>query len=184
MIGVGAGQQSRVDCVKLAGRKVATWWLRQHPQVRGLASGGLTHFNAALSKAFDVLEAATAASTSNCHKIVLFMSDGTPTNGQWTDAQAAALRTRAASLAPAAHILTYAFGAGADPKALSSIACDHAGVFYTIADGGNIADVMAGYYKSGPATGSNGRRGPTRARFFVATQRRPSCRPRPAARIQ
>ena len=37
MIGVGAGQQSRVDCVKLAGRKVATWWLRQHPKVRGLA---------------------------------------------------------------------------------------------------------------------------------------------------
>ena len=26
MIGVGAGQQSRVDCVKLAGRKVATWY--------------------------------------------------------------------------------------------------------------------------------------------------------------
>lgn len=33
MIGVGAGQQSRVDCVKLAGRKVATWYLRQHPKV-------------------------------------------------------------------------------------------------------------------------------------------------------
>jgi phosphoribosylaminoimidazolecarboxamide formyltransferase/IMP cyclohydrolase len=29
MIGVGAGQQSRVDCVKLAGRKAATWYLRQ-----------------------------------------------------------------------------------------------------------------------------------------------------------
>lgn len=36
MIGVGAGQQSRVDCVKLAGRKVATWWLRFHPKVKGL----------------------------------------------------------------------------------------------------------------------------------------------------
>ena len=36
MIGVGAGQQSRVDCVKLAGRKVATWYLRQHPKVVGL----------------------------------------------------------------------------------------------------------------------------------------------------
>jgi phosphoribosylaminoimidazolecarboxamide formyltransferase/IMP cyclohydrolase len=36
MIGVGAGQQSRVDCVKLAGRKVAVWWLRQHPKVQGL----------------------------------------------------------------------------------------------------------------------------------------------------
>lgn len=36
MVGVGAGQQSRVDCVKLAGRKVATWWLRRHPKVAGL----------------------------------------------------------------------------------------------------------------------------------------------------
>ena len=36
MIGVGAGQQSRVDCVKLAGRKVKTWYLRQHPKVMGL----------------------------------------------------------------------------------------------------------------------------------------------------
>jgi len=36
MIGVGAGQQSRVDCVKLAGRKVSTWHLRFHPKVIGL----------------------------------------------------------------------------------------------------------------------------------------------------
>merc|ERR1712048_367328 len=36
MVGVGAGQQSRVDCVKLAGRKVATWRLRFHPKVMSL----------------------------------------------------------------------------------------------------------------------------------------------------
>jgi len=36
MVGVGAGQQSRVDCVKLAGRKVAVWYLRQHPKVQTL----------------------------------------------------------------------------------------------------------------------------------------------------
>ncbi|KAL3931506.1 MAG: hypothetical protein SGBAC_011275 [Bacillariaceae sp.] len=36
MVGVGAGQQSRVDCVKLAGRKVTTWYLRQHPKVLAL----------------------------------------------------------------------------------------------------------------------------------------------------
>jgi len=36
MIGVGAGQQSRVDCVKLAGRKVSTWALRFHGKVMGL----------------------------------------------------------------------------------------------------------------------------------------------------
>ncbi len=36
MIGVGAGQQSRVDCVKLAGRKVNVWYLRQCPKVQNL----------------------------------------------------------------------------------------------------------------------------------------------------
>ncbi|CAE7658202.1 Atic [Symbiodinium microadriaticum] len=35
MVGVGAGQQSRVDCVKLAARKVSTWFLRQHPKANG-----------------------------------------------------------------------------------------------------------------------------------------------------
>jgi len=36
MVGIGAGQQSRVDCTKLAGRKVDNWYLRQHPKVLGL----------------------------------------------------------------------------------------------------------------------------------------------------
>jgi len=36
MIGVGAGQQSRVDCVKLAGRKVSTWRLRFCEKVKSL----------------------------------------------------------------------------------------------------------------------------------------------------
>jgi phosphoribosylaminoimidazolecarboxamide formyltransferase/IMP cyclohydrolase len=35
-IGIGAGQQSRVDCTRLAGAKADIWWLRRHPKVRGL----------------------------------------------------------------------------------------------------------------------------------------------------
>ena len=35
-IGVGAGQQSRVHCVRLAGSKADNWYLRQHPAVRAL----------------------------------------------------------------------------------------------------------------------------------------------------
>ncbi len=35
-IGVGAGQQSRVHCVRLAGQKADNWLLRQHPQVLAL----------------------------------------------------------------------------------------------------------------------------------------------------
>jgi AICAR transformylase/IMP cyclohydrolase PurH (only IMP cyclohydrolase domain in Aful) len=33
VIGVGAGQQSRVHCVRLAGNKADNWWLRQNPKV-------------------------------------------------------------------------------------------------------------------------------------------------------
>lgn len=36
IIGVGAGQQSRIDCVKLAAEKARIWFLRQHPKVMGL----------------------------------------------------------------------------------------------------------------------------------------------------
>ena len=35
-IGVGAGQQSRVHCTRLAGNKADTWWLRHHPSVLAL----------------------------------------------------------------------------------------------------------------------------------------------------
>jgi phosphoribosylaminoimidazolecarboxamide formyltransferase/IMP cyclohydrolase len=36
MIGIGAGQQSRVDCTKLAGAKADVWHLGRHPRVLGL----------------------------------------------------------------------------------------------------------------------------------------------------
>ena len=35
-IGIGAGQQSRIHCTRLAGSKDDNWWLRQSPQVLGL----------------------------------------------------------------------------------------------------------------------------------------------------
>ena len=36
MIGIGAGQQSRVDCTKLAGAKADVWHLSRHPKVLGI----------------------------------------------------------------------------------------------------------------------------------------------------
>ena len=38
-LGIGAGQQSRVDCTRLAGAKVDTWWLRRHPAIAALTVG-------------------------------------------------------------------------------------------------------------------------------------------------
>ena len=36
VIGVGAGQQSRIHCTRLAGSKADNWWLRQHEKVLNL----------------------------------------------------------------------------------------------------------------------------------------------------
>ena len=37
VLGIGAGQQNRVDCTRLAATKAATWWLRRHSAVESLA---------------------------------------------------------------------------------------------------------------------------------------------------
>uniref|UniRef100_A0A8C5FU77 Bifunctional purine biosynthesis protein ATIC n=1 Tax=Gadus morhua TaxID=8049 RepID=A0A8C5FU77_GADMO len=36
VIGIGAGQQSRIHCTRLAGDKADNWWLRRHPRVLGM----------------------------------------------------------------------------------------------------------------------------------------------------
>lgn len=36
VIGIGAGQQSRIHCTRLAGEKADNWWLRQHPRVMSM----------------------------------------------------------------------------------------------------------------------------------------------------
>lgn len=36
IIGIGAGQQSRIHCTRLAGDKADNWWLRQSPRVTSL----------------------------------------------------------------------------------------------------------------------------------------------------
>lgn len=36
VIGIGAGQQSRIHCTRLAGEKADNWWLRQHPRVTSM----------------------------------------------------------------------------------------------------------------------------------------------------
>ncbi|XP_056391185.1 bifunctional purine biosynthesis protein ATIC [Hyla sarda] len=36
VVGMGAGQQSRIHCTRLAGDKADNWWLRHHPRVLGM----------------------------------------------------------------------------------------------------------------------------------------------------
>ncbi len=41
-LGIGAGQQSRIDCTRWAGVKTDTWWLRRHPEVASVAGATVT----------------------------------------------------------------------------------------------------------------------------------------------
>ncbi|MDP4500387.1 phosphoribosylaminoimidazolecarboxamide formyltransferase [Nonomuraea turcica] len=98
-LGIGAGQQSRVDCTRLAGAKVDTWWLRRHPTVHALPfvpglrnqekinwqvrfiEGGLTplerrHFAQALIEPVDELTPDQRAEWSRRLREVAFVSDG------------------------------------------------------------------------------------------------------------
>ncbi|MFI7400687.1 phosphoribosylaminoimidazolecarboxamide formyltransferase [Streptomyces sp. NPDC049541] len=98
-LGIGAGQQSRVDCTRLAGAKADTWWLRRHPVVRALAfrpgvrrqdrvnwqirfiEGDLTaderaRLSAALSQPVPEFTAGSRAEWTARLKGVAFVSDG------------------------------------------------------------------------------------------------------------
>jgi len=105
------------------------------------ASGG-TDYVAAFAKVWQIL-GASSASTSFCNRVVLFLSDGVPTTwdpGHYTSVQAAATLHNA-------HVLTYGLGSGADATVLKRLACENAGVYYSVSDTDNLADVMAAYYK-------------------------------------
>lgn len=81
-LGIGAGQQSRVDCTRLAGAKVDTWWLRRHPQVAALAMDPCTTIQNRIHRHIQAIDdLAVLDSPSRGHWLrqldqVAFVSDG------------------------------------------------------------------------------------------------------------
>jgi len=105
------------------------------------ADGG-TNFRAAFQKAWQVVDATT--SSSNCNRIMLFLSDGSP--NEWTDDDSDSLMTKAASYDPPMHVLTYGLGSNAKADVLKDIACRGNGIYYSVtAD--TIANTMASYFQ-------------------------------------
>merc|ERR1711988_938274 len=69
----------------------------------------------------------------------LFMTDGQST------ANLPSIRSQSATLG--ARVFTYALGSGADVTLPKQIACENGGMFHRVADGANLGNVMASYYK-------------------------------------
>ena len=109
---------------------------------RNIGASGLTTFRAAFEKAWQVVDATTAS--SNCNRIMLFLSDGAPQ--QWSAADTQGVGAKAASYDPPMHVLTYGLGEFAKADDLKAIACAGNGIYYSVtAD--TIANTMASYFQ-------------------------------------
>ena len=106
---------------------------------REVLAGGGTDFNAALSKAKEVLN---NGGGTGCNKVVLFMSDGEPEAAPDVDAL-----TRDLDAIGNVRLMTYALGDGAQADVLKSMACENGGVFQAVPDDGDLAYAMAMYYQ-------------------------------------
>ena len=103
---------------------------------------GSTNFRAAFEKAWQVVDATTAS--SNCNRIMLFLSDGEP--NEWDDSDTESVKAKAASYSPPMHLLTYGLGEGAKADVLKAIACGGKGVYYSVTKD-NISNAMASYFQ-------------------------------------
>ena len=70
-IGVGAGQQSRIHCTRLAGNKADNWYLRQHPKALGHESLGATPTPMAMSDIYTSLQQGTIDGAENPLPVIL-----------------------------------------------------------------------------------------------------------------
>jgi hypothetical protein len=108
-----------------------------------LWDGGGTNFRDSLKKAFDILDLSlNSGSSSMCMRAVMFLTDGQAEFGG-SDFNDVAVRVKALSVA----MFTYALGEGAEKAITKQLACDNGGVFYNIADGGNLETIMSSYYQ-------------------------------------
>ena len=107
-----------------------------------IGASGTTNFRAAFEKAWQVVDATTAS--SNCNRIMLFLSDGEPNEWDYMDSEG--VRRKAASYNPPMHVLTYGLGEGAKEDVLQAIACRGNGIYYSVT-AITLANTMASYFQ-------------------------------------
>ena len=108
----------------------------------------MTNYEAAFDKAFDLFESIeTTEKSSNCHRAILFLSDGEPSVGDGSKTGDDLYRHITEKNILNATIFTYALGANADEEALKNIACNSGGIYAKIPDNGDLVEQMSAYYK-------------------------------------
>ena len=123
--------------------------------VDGLSASGSTNFEDAFAKAFGVLTSASEF-TSNCHRVILFLADGSPTSGDSsTSGILSGIESGQQQLSGGgnnpAYIFTYSFGSdgSSSDELMKSIACNNMGIWAPVSDTSSSAlrSQMGGYYE-------------------------------------
>lgn len=112
-------------------------------------ASGRTFPDTAFTAAFDILDASAQAEigSSACRSVMLFMSDGDPTDNSGNDALNV-LRARTATPAGRdAFVFSYSLGAEASKDFPKQIACENNGVWARITNTRDLISAMAGYYE-------------------------------------
>ena len=82
----------------------------------------------------------TEKRTSACNRAIMFLTDGQASFGAG-DYEFVREESKLNSVA----LLTYAIGSGADEEVTKALACENRGVFYKVADGGDLGGIMSKY---------------------------------------
>jgi hypothetical protein len=104
--------------------------------------GGSTNFIDSIRMAFTILQnSVDNKATSTCNRAIMFLTDGKADFGE-ADYSFVQEESKKNSVA----MLTYSIGEGAEEEVTKRLACENRGVFYKVADGGDLGSVMSRYY--------------------------------------
>jgi hypothetical protein len=122
--------------------------------VQNLSPSGRTDFYKAFSEGFDILKrsADELELTANCHKAILFLTDGEFNSDIYTEEQLfdlvdAEMAQYTIENETRPVIFSYSFGGSADETIPKKLACSYDGIWAQIEDDGDLAESMGGFYK-------------------------------------
>lgn len=109
---------------------------------------GPTNFQAAMDLTFDILDYSVPRErTSNCHRAVLFLTDGEMTYPEGLAPREVHDLVGRRNAQYNATLFTYSLGASAARDIPKDLACSTGGIWSAIPDGDDLASYMAAYYK-------------------------------------
>ena len=114
-------------------------------EIQNLEASGGTYMEEAFTHAFQLLEQSiTSEATTGCHKVILFLTDGVPSDGKDGNELVEHVKTLNENFE--AVVFTYSLGSGAAQSLPKNIACATGGIWTSVEDGETSLRTQMSYY--------------------------------------